>query len=284
MSLFRRSIEPADAAVEAPGGLPDGFDDPGSDFFVPEPLRQYWPADPGFALDAMLDERLVHYAREDIASDRYLELDATDEAGRTAQIPRYWGDMRSGWRHDVPFGSRLVFLQRLDAIGEELLPKPNQPHLVPPLQRVRWIHRLAREAATQQLQAIQQGEQAEAARAAAAARWEGEHTCQLCGLIAESVESVTITAEGHCALVDPDCRALLVQRRLARVATRQVNGRTLAEIADAWLDDPPASPGRKDRTVGEVLAERDAEQRRRQSIDPAAATFGMLRAFGNGRA
>jgi hypothetical protein len=281
MSLFRRSTEPE--AAERPLGMPDGFDDPQSDFFVPEALRRYWPTDPGFALDAMVDDRMVNWAREDIASDRYLELDATDEAGRTARIPRYWGDKHSGWRRDVPHHRRLVFLQRLDAIDEETLPKPNQPQQVPELQRARWIHLLARQAAAQQLEAMRQGEQAERARAAAAARWQEEHTCQICQDIGESVESVVITAAGDYALVDPDCHALLVQRRAARLADRVVNGRTLAEIADAWLDSPPAS-GRKARTVGEILAEQEAERQRRAVTDPGAATFGMLRAFGNGRA
>ena len=280
MSLFRRST---DAAVEAPGGLPDGFDDPRSVFFVPEALRPYWPTDPSFGLDAMVDDRMVPFAREDIASDRYLDLDATDEAGRTAQIPRYWGDVRSGWRHGVPFGSRLVFLQRLNAIDEELLPDPNQPHQVPQVQRARWIHRLATQAATQRLEALRQGEAAEAARAAAAARWEAEHTCQICQDVGESVEFVVITDEGHSAQVHPGCRALLAARQVAQLAAREVNGRTLAEIADAWLDSPPAS-GRKARTVGEVLAEQEAERQRRAVTDPGAATFGMLRAFGTGRA
>jgi hypothetical protein len=278
MSLFRRSTEPADAAVEAPGGLPDGFDDPGSDFFVPEQFRQYWPTDPGFALDAMVDERLVGWAREDIGSDRYLELDALDEAGRTARIPRYWGDKQSGWRSDVPHHRRLVFLQRLDAIDEELLPKPNRPDQVPELQRARWIHLLAREAAAQRLEALRQGQAAEAARVAVQERWQAEHTCQLCEDIAESVESVVIT-DGDWAQVDPGCRALLVARAVARLADRVVNGRTLGEAADAWLADPPA-PRTRARTMAEVLAEQEAERQRRAVTDPGLATFGALRVFG----
>jgi hypothetical protein len=127
MSMFNRRSEAQMLQLEPLSGLPAGFDDPGSESFVPEVLRPYWPADPSFALDAVLDDRLVGWAREDIGSDRYLELDALDEAGRTARIPQYWGDRHSGWRHDLPWhGQRLVFMQRLGAINEEALPKPNQ--------------------------------------------------------------------------------------------------------------------------------------------------------------
>jgi len=259
--------------------MPDGFDDPQSDFYVPPELRPYWPTDPGFAVDAMVDERLVGWAREDIGSDRYLELEAAGEAGRMAQIPQYWGDRNSGWRSGVPRGGRLVALQRLGAIDEETLPKPNHPQQVPELQRARWIHLLATAAAVQQLQAVQQGEQIAAERAAAEARWTAEHTCELCQDVKPTVKSVVITSAGQAARVDPDCRAVLRHRWVTRLAGRDVNGRGLVELADAWLDSPPPAQA-SSQTVGEMLAQQAAEEERRRLADPAKATFGERRIWG----